>query len=71
MPIEAWAIVVILIAVVILALPRLLPAAGPACARCRGSGQINERRRSASQSRGWQVLAGTCPTCQGKGRLRR
>ena len=71
MPPEIWIIFMVLVVIGVLVVPRILPPTGPVCTRCDGSGGVNERWPDPSKPHGWHDLNGTCPKCDGKGRMRR
>lgn len=61
---------VIILAVVLLVVPRLLGGNTIVCTRCDGTGQIDEKWPDPKEPTGFHIATGTCPKCKGKGRIR-
>ncbi|MDP6507497.1 MAG: hypothetical protein QF719_07020 [Chloroflexota bacterium] len=66
----SFVVIIVVVALALIFVPRMLPPRGPTCTRCDGSGQISERWPDPSQEGGWHVAEGSCPRCNGKGRMR-
>ena len=57
--ISAWLIV-----------PRIFPHPQMICTRCEGTGAVDERWPNPDEPSGWHELKGSCPKCDGKGKVR-
>ena len=66
----AMLVAVVVLAVVVLLVPRLMGGNTMVCNRCDGTGEINERWPDPSEKSGFHVARGKCPKCKGKGRVR-
>jgi hypothetical protein len=62
-------VAVIFVGVLVFVLPRVMGGNRITCTRCDGTGQINERWPDPSEPSGFHVAKGTCPKCQGKGKV--
>ena len=63
-------VAVIIIAVLLVLVPRLMGGNQITCTRCDGTGQINERWPDPGEPSGFHVANGTCPKCKGKGKIK-
>jgi hypothetical protein len=63
-------ITVMVIAVIVVVVPRFMGGNTVVCTRCEGTGQIDEKWPDPKEPTGFHIATGKCPKCKGKGRIR-